>query len=79
MKSTRKLSLATATLGAAAIAAGSLSPLASAATNPFGVQKLDAGYQLAQADTTKAGDKKKDASCGSDKKKDGSCGGDKKK
>lgn len=64
-----KLILAT---GAAVAATAALSP-AMAADNPFGMQQLSGGYQLAAAD-----DKKKDASCGGDKKKDASCGGDKK-
>lgn len=54
---------------------------AHAAVNPFAAKTLDAGYQVAQADT-----KAKDASCGSDKKMDGKmdkkmdgkCGEDKK-
>jgi len=56
-----------------AFAAVALSQLAHAADNPFGATKLEAGYQLAQADT-----KMKDGSCGGDKKMDAKCGGDKK-
>jgi uncharacterized low-complexity protein len=56
-----------------AFAAVALSPLAHAAENPFGATKLEAGYQLAQADT-----KMKDGSCGGDKKMDAKCGADKK-
>ena len=56
-----------------AFAAVALSPLAHAAENPFGATKLEAGYQLAQADT-----KMKDGSCGGDKKMDATCGADKK-
>ncbi|WP_310491933.1 hypothetical protein [Dechloromonas sp.] len=56
-----------------AFAAVALSPLAHAAENPFGTTKLEAGYQLAQADT-----KMKDGSCGGDKKMDAKCGADKK-
>ena len=81
-------------LGAFAAASVALSPLASAADNPFQIGKLEAGYQLAQAgDKAKDGkcgeakcgadkkkaEKKRDGSCGADKKKDGACGGDKKK
>jgi uncharacterized low-complexity protein len=58
--------------GAAFAAATAFAPLASAADNPFGMAKLDSGYQLAQADK-KADDKKKDGKCG-----EGKCGGDKK-
>jgi uncharacterized low-complexity protein len=54
-------------------AAIALSPVAHAADNPFGATKLQAGYQLAQADT-----KMKDGSCGGDKKMDAKCGADKK-
>lgn len=54
-------------------AATVLSPLAFAADNPFAIQKLSGGYQLAAADMA---DKKMDGSCGADKKKDGSCSAD---
>ena len=57
-----------------AFAATMLAPAAHAAGNPFDGAKLDAGYQVAQADT-----KTPDAKCGADKKKDGKCGGDKSK
>lgn len=87
---TTKMTLVATLAGAAAVATA---PLAQAADSPFGLQKLDSGYQLAQADKKmdgkcgegkcgadkKAAEKKKDGSCGADKKKDGSCGGDKKK
>lgn len=56
-----------------AFAAIALTPVAHAAENPFGATKLEAGYQLAQADT-----KMKDGSCGGDKKMDAKCGADKK-
>jgi len=56
-----------------AFAAVALTPLAHAAENPFGATKLEAGYQLAQADT-----KMKDGSCGGDKKMDAKCGAEKK-
>ena len=83
MKKKTTLTLATAFSATVAFA-----PVANAADNPFGMAKLDSGYQLAAAD-----DKKKDGKCGEgkcgagmsdkkpadDKKKDGSCGGDKKK
>lgn len=58
-----------------AFAALTLSPAAQAADNPFGTTRLQAGYQLAQADT-----KMKDGNCGGDKKvaaekkRDGKCG-----
>ncbi len=73
MKSTK--TALTLAIGTAFAATGVLAPIAShAADNPFGMQKLDAGYQLAQADS-----KAKDGKCGGDKAKDGKCGGDKKK
>lgn len=80
----KKTTLTLAT-GAAFAATVALAPLAYAADNPFGMAKLDSGYQLAAAD-----DKKKDGKCGEgkcgatkmsgdkkpadDKKKDGKCG-----
>lgn len=86
------LKLATGMTVAAAFTLGSL---AHAADNPFGMQKLDRGYQLAQANmdgkkadgkcgeakcgAAKVAEKKKDGNCGADKKKDASCGADKKK
>ena len=71
----------------AALAGFTFGSVAQAADNPFAMQKLDAGYQLAQADkkadgkcgegkcggAKKADDKKKDGKCG-----EGKCGGDKK-
>jgi len=56
-----------------AFAAIALSPAAYAAENPFGATRLEAGYQLAQADT-----KMKDGSCGGDKKMEAKCGAEKK-
>jgi uncharacterized low-complexity protein len=67
-----------------AFAAVALTPLAHAAgDNPFGATRLDAGYQLAQADTKQKDGKCGEAKCGADKKaaekkKDASCGADKK-
>ena len=67
MKSKKsQMKLATGAALAASFAMGSL---AQAADNPFAMQKLDAGYQLAQAD------KKTDGKCGGSKGKDGACGG----
>lgn len=62
----RKTQLILATSAAFAVTAA-LSPVM-AADNPFGMAKLDGGYQLAQAD------KKVDGKCG-----EGKCGGDKAK
>ena len=55
MKTTKFVSLA---IGSA-FAVTALTPLTHAADNPFGATKLEAGYQLAQADT-----KGKDGKCG---------------
>lgn len=85
MKKTSFVSIAVGS----AFAALTLAPV-HAADNPFAISKLDAGYQLAQADTKQkdgkcgeakcgADKKKAEAKCGADKKKDGSCGADKKK
>lgn len=68
----KKQNLVSLAVGSA-FAAIALSPAAHAADNPFGATKLQAGYQLAQADT-----KMKDGSCGGDKKMDAKCGADKK-
>ena len=62
----KKQQLLTIALGSA-FAAVTLMP-AHAAGNPFAAKTLDAGYQVAQADT-----KAKDGKCG-----EGKCGGDKK-
>ena len=76
-----KQHLITIALGSA-FAAATLLPV-HAAGNPFAAKTLDAGYQVAQADT-----KAKDGKCGGDKKAtkakdgkcgEGKCGGDKKK
>jgi len=70
----KKQNLVSIAVGSA-FAAAALTPMAHAAgDNPFGATQLQAGYQLAQADT-----KKKDASCGGDKKgTEAKCGADKK-
>ena len=65
MKNTKMLSLA---IGSA-FAAVALTPLAHAASdNPFGATKLEAGYQLAQADTKGKDGKSSEAKCGAEKK-----------
>lgn len=76
MKTTKIVSLA---IGSA-FAATALTPLAHAASdNPFAATKLEAGYQLAQAETKGKDGKCGEAKCGADKKaaekkKDGKCG-----
>ncbi len=67
-----------------AFTAAALTPVAHAAgDNPFGASKLQAGYQLADADTKMKDGKCGEAKCGSDKKADSKaaeakCGADKK-
>lgn len=61
----KKQTLVSLAIGSAFTAAA-LTPVAhAAAENPFGASKLQAGYQLAEADT-----KMKDGKCGADKKGD---------
>ena len=72
-----KQHLITIALGSA-FAAATLMP-AHAAGNPFAAKTLDAGYQVAQADTKAKDGKCGEAKCGADKKgatkaKDGKCG-----
>jgi uncharacterized low-complexity protein len=69
------LTLALGTAFAASLAA---SPALRAADNPFQMDSLKNGYQVAQADDKKKDGKCGDGKCGGDKKKDGACGGDKK-
>ena len=65
MKNAKIISLA---IGSA-FAAATLTPVAHAANdNPFGATKLEAGYQLAQADTKKMDGKCGEAKCGAEKK-----------
>ncbi|PKO83350.1 MAG: hypothetical protein CVU17_08175 [Betaproteobacteria bacterium HGW-Betaproteobacteria-11] len=78
MKHSKTLSLAVG----AAFTALAFTPAAFAAGNPFAMQKLDSGYQLAGNDATKTdgkcgasmGEKKKEGKCG-----EGKCGADMKK
>ena len=71
-----KQHLITIALGSA-FAAATLLP-AHAAGNPFAAKTLDAGYQVAQADTKAKDGKCGEGKCGADKKttkaKDGKCG-----
>lgn len=72
----KKQQLLTLALGSAFAAAATLP--AQAAGNPFASQKLDQGYQVAQAETKAKDGKCGEAKCGADKKgakaKDGKCG-----
>ena len=82
-----KQHLLTIALGSAFAAATTLP--AHAAGNPFAAKSLDAGYQIAQADTKTKDGKCGEGKCGADKKSggkakdgkcgEGKCGGDKKK
>ena len=74
----KKQNLVSLAVGSA-FAAVALAPVAHAADNPFSATKLEAGYQLAQAETKKKDGKCGEAKCGADKKaadkkKDGKCG-----
>jgi uncharacterized low-complexity protein len=75
MKKQNLVSLAIGT----AFAAVALAPAAHAAGNPFGATQLEAGYQLAQADTKMKDGKCGEAKCGADKKAPRQSGADKKK
>lgn len=60
-------------LSSAFIATVTMSQVANAAQNPFAMQTLDKGYQIAEAESSKA----KDAKCGASmnaKDKDAKCG-----
>jgi uncharacterized low-complexity protein len=59
------LTLALGTAFAASLAAA---PMAGAADNPFKMESLKSGYQVAQ------NDKNKEGKCGGDKAKEGKCG-----
>lgn len=74
----KKQTLTSLALGSA-LAAASLSPALAASDNPFAATKLEAGYQLAQADDKQQDGKCGEAKCGSDKQaadkqKEGKCG-----
>lgn len=66
------------------LAAAALIPVHAAIGNPFAATQLQAGYQVAQADTKQKDGKCGEAKCGADKKgaqtkaadkkKDGKCG-----
>jgi len=73
----------TLALGTAFAASLAVAPAVNAAENPFKLDSLKSGYQVAENDKSKegkcGGDKAKDGKCGGDKAKDGKCGGDKAK
>lgn len=72
----KKMNSLTLAVGAA-FATTVLSTAAFAGSNPFAMQKLDGGYQVAAADADKKMDGKcGEGKCGADKmkKKDGKCG-----
>lgn len=73
------VTLALGTAFAASMLAGSY---VQAADNPFEMQSLKNGYQVAEmkdGNGNAVNPKAKDAKCGGDKAKDAKCGGDKKK
>lgn len=84
----KKQTLVTLAIGSV-FSMAALTPLAHASgDNPFGASKLQAGYQLAEADTKQKDGKCGEAKCGADKMKaaekkaaekmpDGKCGGNK--
>lgn len=77
-KTMKKQTLVSLALGSA-FAAITLTPVAHAADNPFSATKLQAGYQLAQADTKTKDGKCGEGKCGAEKKtaekkKEGKCG-----
>ena len=79
----QKKTALTVALGSAFAATLAAAPLAGAADNPFGMQSLKNGYQVAEmkdgnGNAVNGPAKAKEAKCGGDKAKDGKCGGDKK-
>jgi uncharacterized low-complexity protein len=88
----QKKTAVTLALGTAFAASMLAASFANAGDNPFEMQSLKSGYQVAEMkdgngnavnpkakDAKCGGDKAKDAKCGGDKGKEGKCGGDKKK
>ncbi len=79
MKHTMKKSLSVA-MGATFLTAMAASPIASADTNPFGMQNLESGYlQVAEGKCGEGKEKAKEAKCGGEKAKEAKCGGEKAK
>jgi len=81
-KSTKPLAIV---LGSALMASAGFTTANAADTNPFAINALSTGYQVAMSGKSKdkegkcSGQKKKSGSCGATKKKDGKCGAQKKK
>ena len=70
----------TIAVGTAFTAALAAAPAVKAADNPFQLESLTKGYQVADNKAKEGkcgGDKAKDGKCGGDKAKEGKCGGDK--
>ena len=63
-----------AALGATFVATMAATPVASADTNPFAMQPLSSGYQVAGKEGTCGGKKGTEAHCGSKTDKEGHCG-----
>ena len=66
-----------AALGATFVASMAATPVASADTNPFAMQPLSSGYQVAGKEGNCGGKKGSEAHCGAKGDKDGHCGGKK--
>ncbi len=67
-------------MGATFLTAMAASPIASADTNPFGMQNLESGYlQVAEGKCGEGKEKAKEAKCGGEKAKEAKCGGEKAK
>jgi uncharacterized low-complexity protein len=62
-----------AALGTAFAITLATAPVANAASNPFGMADLNAGYSVAMGDKPKEG-KCGEAKCGAEKKAEGKCG-----
>lgn len=80
----QKKTALTLALGSAFAASLAVAPVANAADNPFEMQSLKNGYQVAEmkdgnGNPVNGPAKAKEAKCGGDKAKEGKCGGDKKK
>ena len=62
-------------MGATFLTAMAASPIASADTNPFGMQNLESGYlQVAEGKCGEGKEKAKEAKCGGEKAKEAKCG-----
>ena len=72
----QKTTLLSLAVGTAFAATAALAPIANAAENPFGDQKLSSGYQIADAHDKMKDGKCGEGKCGADKKREAKCGAD---